>query len=91
MLGALLYVAVSTTSPTTANALGASQAPVVVIWEDWSSTIDVHPPQRLDVRMSPDGDIVARCEGMAGELIGYPEPDPDALDITTFVCEGVDY
>jgi hypothetical protein len=69
-----------------APAKPACTTPVVLVWEDEATPCDLTPPQRLDIRMSPDGDWVGRCDDMGGEPIQLPWWKLGALR-----CEGVDY
>lgn len=57
---------------------------VVLIQESNHTTIDVSPPQRLDVIMAPDGVPTLRCLDLGGEPIYYPNTHE-------VICEGVDY
>jgi hypothetical protein len=66
----------------------ACTAPVVLVSEDAPTTCNLTPPQRLDIRMSPAGDWVTRCDDMGGEPIEIPWLRGFDGGLR---CEGVDY
>ena len=57
---------------------------VIVIGEDYEHRIDMVDGDRLDVRMTPDGGQLERCDHMGGELIADPVRG-------LWTCEGVDH
>ncbi len=56
----------------------------ITITEGWSYRFDALPGDRLDIVMTPEGDMLARCDDMGGAL---------RVDIfrSIAVCEAVDF
>lgn len=66
------------------------QAPIPVHWvvdEYDREPFDARHGDRVDVEMDPEGDVLARCEDMAGELIWTDDEATSAH----YVCEDVDF
>lgn len=57
---------------------------VVTVTEDWPHRFDALPGDRLDIVMTPEGDMLARCDDMGGVL---------RVDVfrSMATCEGVDF